>query len=139
MKNTIITTLQSAAKTALENFDATVKSLDAVLTEAIDSFKIKQVTLDELAIGLSKATDEIIISSIQNEKLEFLGGYLHMNYDNDHPENIFIQLQIYFQTINGKATLKETSQKIPLESLKTDSQSEIKSKLKITYNVEPPA
>jgi|GEM_PF-5112469 len=117
----------------------TVKLADAAMDEINKQVYIEPVSLDKLAAGLSVDTDKLILETQQNERLKFIGGELIALAQATQTTHFSLNLQLYFQNLQNKMILKEQKKELAFTILDASSQSELKQKQKISYEVNTPS
>lgn len=130
-KKSVIEEIKSGIK---KFFDDPIQVIDMIK----DMFSNEPKSLNDIARLYSKASDEIIIKTLEKEKFKYGGGKFHIkNLENN--KEIEVSIELYFQDDNDNWIKKENKDLISADEFTEEALEELKKKKEITYNIEEPS
>ena len=109
----------------LNSFDTIENMIDTLISKAM-----RKRSIDELIQMYGETIDSIILDSIKSENLKYIGGNLTSTYMGEY---LNINVECYFQDINGRWIKKEAENNIDICKIKKETFDEKQMKFEIEH------
>lgn len=109
----------------LNSFDTIENMIDTLISKAM-----RKMSIDELIQMYGETIDSIILDSIKSENLKYIGGNLTSTYMGEY---LNINVECYFQDINGRWIKKEAENNIDICKIKKETFDEKQMKFEIEH------